>query len=340
MEHCTEYILVMADIHANLRALRAVVKDARRRYRSVASALKIWFLGDLFGRGPQPMETWTRLLTIYRPETIIIGNHDRGIAGLDNNILTPSGDWLGRFRDSAWQVILAHRRELATAGLLELREDGEPLGGEVLTRLRSLPIVYSPRPGIYLVHGGLERPLETGAVRAETLMNRLGWEYVKSPEHARYTLDALRWLFEWASSQPDQTACQPGPRGPELVLVGHYHRNALYIEGAASPQWINPVKMDSPYMLRPRAEAPILVSLGSVGFPREDHDRDARYAVLCLKKPGTCSITFHKAAYDRQAVRAKMRSKRYPGEIIRYLYAPGEKEDAVRTRKIDQEGSL
>ena len=65
-------ILVIADVHANLHALEAVLKDAKDAY-DVA-----WCLGDLVGYGPYPNEC----IQIVRelPDFICIsGNHDYAI---------------------------------------------------------------------------------------------------------------------------------------------------------------------------------------------------------------------------------------------------------------------
>jgi hypothetical protein len=68
------------------------------------------------------------------------------------------------------------------------------------------------------------------------------------------------------------------------------------------------------------------MSPGSIGFPREDNDRNASYAVLCLEKDVARSVTFHTQNYNRRAVRQRMKTKGYPEAIIRRLRLPGEAE--------------
>ena len=76
-------ILVIADIHANLHALEAVLKDAKDTY-DVA-----WCLGDLVGYGPYPNEC----IQIIRglPDCICIsGNHDYAtVANIDLSTFNP-----------------------------------------------------------------------------------------------------------------------------------------------------------------------------------------------------------------------------------------------------------
>lgn len=65
----------MADIHANLAALKAVLDDIEVK----GGVDEIWCLGDIVGYGPEPGEC-IRLLQKYNP-VCIAGNHDLGAAG-------------------------------------------------------------------------------------------------------------------------------------------------------------------------------------------------------------------------------------------------------------------
>lgn len=62
----------MADVHANLAALEAVIEDSR-------PVDEIWALGDLVGYGPHPNEVVERLRS-YKLRSIV-GNHDLGSIG-------------------------------------------------------------------------------------------------------------------------------------------------------------------------------------------------------------------------------------------------------------------
>ncbi len=65
-------ILIVADVHANLAALEAVLADARR-------VDEVWSLGDLVGYGPDPNEVVDRLRGL--PLRSLAGNHDWGSIG-------------------------------------------------------------------------------------------------------------------------------------------------------------------------------------------------------------------------------------------------------------------
>jgi diadenosine tetraphosphatase ApaH/serine/threonine PP2A family protein phosphatase len=67
-------ILIISDIHANLTALEAVLKDA-------GEFDGVWCLGDLVGYGPDPNECIERIQTL--PELhCLVGNHDHAALGM------------------------------------------------------------------------------------------------------------------------------------------------------------------------------------------------------------------------------------------------------------------
>jgi diadenosine tetraphosphatase ApaH/serine/threonine PP2A family protein phosphatase len=77
-------ILVLADIHANLAALDAVLADAK--LHGVMD--RIWVLGDTIGYGPQPDECLDRMR--QAGALVVAGNHEKAAIGeLDVSIFNP-----------------------------------------------------------------------------------------------------------------------------------------------------------------------------------------------------------------------------------------------------------
>ena len=66
--------LILSDIHANLHALRVVLRYAKRRAIS-----RFVILGDLVGYGAQPNQVLD-LIQELRPRILVRGNHDRACA--------------------------------------------------------------------------------------------------------------------------------------------------------------------------------------------------------------------------------------------------------------------
>ncbi|MDD2921168.1 MAG: metallophosphoesterase family protein [Anaerolineales bacterium] len=119
-------ILVISDIHSNLAALDAVIKDA-------GAFEQIWCLGDVVGYGPEPNECISRL----REYNLIClaGNHDLAVAGKTA---------LWDFTPDAQEAIFWTRHRLAS-----FNHDW----------LKSLPDTPLVAAGITLVHGSLRDPI-------------------------------------------------------------------------------------------------------------------------------------------------------------------------------------
>ena len=150
-------VLVLSDIHGNLEALRAVLKDSRGDYREV------WALGDVAGYGPDP----GRCIDILAEAgaVMVAGNHDLAACGsLDT----------GDFNREARAALEIHRRILS--------EDHKRL-------LASLPLILKHR-SVTLVHGNPMNPVwgyvldnaVAGAVlqRAETSLTLVGHSHLSA----------------------------------------------------------------------------------------------------------------------------------------------------------------
>ncbi|MBN1807860.1 MAG: metallophosphoesterase family protein [Planctomycetes bacterium] len=64
-------IAILSDVHANLEALTAVIRDMSGR-----KITRIFFLGDIIGYGPNPVEV---LEFLQKFEFCLMGNHDRAV---------------------------------------------------------------------------------------------------------------------------------------------------------------------------------------------------------------------------------------------------------------------
>lgn len=120
-------ILVVSDIHANLNALEAVIKDA-------GSFDQVWCLGDIVGYGPEPNECISRLRDFDL--ICLAGNHDLAVAGRVA---------LWEFTQDAREVIFWTRHWLTTLNL------------DWLTTLPDTPLVVGH--GITLVHASPRDPI-------------------------------------------------------------------------------------------------------------------------------------------------------------------------------------
>ena len=145
--------LVVADIHANLEALRAVLEDAERR----GGFNVIWCLGDTVGYGPDPVPC----LDLLRQYNLVAvaGNHDHAAIGK--------------------RTIEDFNYAAAEAA----RWTAQQLTPEAAARafLDSLPSVATAEP-FTLVHGTLRDPI------SEYLLNQDAARSTLELLHTRYCL--------------------------------------------------------------------------------------------------------------------------------------------------------
>ncbi len=98
--------LIFSDLHANLHALRVMLRFARRRgiHRFVS-------LGDLVGYGPHPNQVLERIFQL-RPRVLVRGNHDRVCGSGEqmegfNGPARQSAEWThNRLRDDLRRALL------------------------------------------------------------------------------------------------------------------------------------------------------------------------------------------------------------------------------------------
>ena len=98
--------LVLADIHANLQALEAVLADAATHGYD-----QVLVLGDLVGYGANPIEAIDRTLEL-EPVALIRGNHDKVCAGLEsalefNEAARLSAEWTAGILPASHRELLA-----------------------------------------------------------------------------------------------------------------------------------------------------------------------------------------------------------------------------------------
>jgi len=134
-------IAILSDIHSNLRAFQAVLKDARE-----AGAEQFVFLGDVVGYGAFPSECVT--LVQEHGGQCVMGNHEVAVLSLVESMRHQSGD---RRRGGACGY---------TAGLIHSARSLDP---RKLSWLESLPYTL-PIPGAVAAHANLQSPRSFGYI--------------------------------------------------------------------------------------------------------------------------------------------------------------------------------
>ena len=140
--------LVISDIHANLTALEAVLKDA-------GTVDEVWCLGDMIGYGPNPNEVVERLRGLPNLGCCILGNHDVAVLG---------------------EMNLAVFNTEARKSLVWQQESVTP---ENLEYLRTLPQQKLVEGQVTLAHGSPRDPVWEYVLN--TLAARLNFEAFTTP---------------------------------------------------------------------------------------------------------------------------------------------------------------
>lgn len=273
--------LVLSDIHGNHPALSAVLEDAFSRFQLD----DVWCLGDTFGYGPFPLHVWRELRNLPIPAGgWLAGNHEMGVLGRAHGPALMEGlAFSPYFRIPAWMVIKIHQ------AILDGRE-------EVLSHLRSLPSMSSPKPGVYLVHGGFIEDAER-SVHIPT----------KSPSLSpREFVDCF---MKAASRYPDLVYLSNKKKStPQIFAFGHTHLPGIWrwhSEGQ-NKEWIQ-LDLQNSHDFGDLKKSPIAFNPGSVGFPRAGN-RCPSYVMLDWEAR---RISLHHVKYDVELIRVAMQESPY-----------------------------
>ena len=122
-------VLIVSDIHSNLVALEAVLRETAGEYDAV------WNLGDTIGYGPRPNECMAVMQSL--PTTSIAGNHDLACIG-------SSTVNIAEFNNDARVANIWNGRQLKTT---------------YKQFLNQLPLARSMDDQFYIVHGSPKDPV-------------------------------------------------------------------------------------------------------------------------------------------------------------------------------------
>jgi predicted phosphodiesterase len=247
--------LIISDVHGNQPALTAVLRHVYRYYKPD----EIWCLGDIAGYGPHTEPVWKALRNLLIPPGgWVAGNHDCGLIGrLNGPRILKSLDLPGASGiNPQIEYRISHFRELAWAVLEKQKEllSNKP---ELLSHLGSLPLMSSPRLGVYLAHGSFIK---------ETLGSVL--EYTN---HLIVSPSGMVENFRHAAQNKPKDIYQGDITTdslPRLFAFGHTHIPALWRWSPDKNQEWRSLNYKWPHRLGNLDESPLALNPGSVGFPR------------------------------------------------------------------------
>jgi len=236
---------LLADIHANLPALHAVL-DAWR----AAGVERYVCAGDVVGYGPHPAECIAAVEAL--DPVWILGNHE---------------------------LMLLDRLPLATAGPLARRTiewTRSVLSRKDMARLDRLPLTAELPEGVIVAHGSLADP-DRRIVRHEQMRAELedlgrrhptAWLLVLGHTHRAFVAD-MRGELRWAGWRR-RVPLAPGT--PYIVNPGSVGQSRGYLGGARAALLDTSSRTFEPLAVRYDTSS-IRVDLTAAGFPACTHHR-------------------------------------------------------------------
>lgn len=270
-------IAVFSDIHGNFSALQAALVHADEQGFDA-----LWFLGDLFGRGPLPIACYD-LLKSRKPEVWLMGNHDRGMLLLLDGHAFDAAE-LGQCALNR----VDHRMLLWHAAQTKLG-----LGEDDWSFLQERPGWERPRVNVVAAHGAVLSPDPRDP-------KNYGPNAYTKDEATR--VNALRTVSEMKGGDRSQY--------PSILLVGHTHvatwtscsgwdapyswepktwgNGRLYTSGGNAEMGCHPLPTDN--------SVPLFICPGSIGESRYmGAEQFADYAILNFERN---EVIYHRVPYE------------------------------------------
>lgn len=286
--------VIVSDIHANFSALEVVHNLVKRWRAKEGVEYQYWFLGDLLGRGPDPLEclNWMRYQA-HLDTRWVPGNHDEAILKLSKGARE---DRAQAHEIKAWQIHLQILKQLENQDYWEWYQS--EFGAAVEDPSRSISTQHFGNLTAVFVHGSVHR-LDEKAVGRRT-------EYLY-PWHGeagrRLLVSDLKTIWS-AFSGADKSV---------LLIHGHTHYPVFGVLDGDDARF-EAISYGKPMQLRAGCLA---INPGSVGQPK-DGDPRAAFAVLDTEAR---TITFHRVMYDVQRTTRKMEEVGYPELLVHLVHS-------------------
>ena len=272
---------IITDVHANYAALRAVDNDVRRLRAVSDEPIDYWFLGDLVGYGPQPVECvrWLRY-TARLDARWVAGNHD---------------EWLVLPDETIHEDALASlRRHQALLNQPENEELGTWFRDEVSSTLQAPINAQEPRSLVAESWDGLTALF----VHGSSVLGMRRVTYL-------YPWETMRLADEFQRLAKRDEARE----GTLVLFCGHTHYPMWARHTPTGDVRLQSIKYRQPTLL---GDGLMIINPGSVGQPR---DGDPRAAYL-LFDPAAKTVEFRRVEYEvEEAVAALESDAHFPSSL-------------------------
>jgi|GEM_PF-3072236 len=239
----TKQVAVFSDIHGNALALQAALDSIEQRHVLPDA---IWCLGDILGRGPQPIETMEKIFPVFHQQSEanqrawLKGNHDMLITGETSTSLIGDVGESGLVKD----VLAVAEQHIEALNQVDQ-------GKEYTAWLKSLKTHQDMGGGLYLAHGAYYLDQDGQVKDKESYMS-----YLTNPVMMRDQVNGIT-----RNNLP-----------VSLILSGHTHNTHLALFDKRTPTIITPKDIaadDYVFTVPDLVKTPLYVNVGSIGFPRQ-----------------------------------------------------------------------
>jgi predicted phosphodiesterase len=277
-------IAISSDVHAVMPAWQAFVDDAQ-----VQGVDAYWFLGDVVGYGPYPIEVAQAVQACIEGNdrsVYLLGNHD-ALASKDEEqmprgLIPGTGLTRSGINHEAELLTLSHGR------FLKKRAPQELAWLEQKTETQA-----NPAPGIFLAHGSYVDP----ALHDMKFNNDARWLYPTANHNlaSAQAADIERWHADEG--------------GLRAVFYGHYHVPAL-LRYQPNSYTITPdaIRFGEWITLENLAETRAIINVGSLAMPRDGAGVSSEYLTTSYvlvdlpdemtAPPNRLRIQFRRNPYD------------------------------------------
>lgn len=226
-------VAILADIHSNLEAFKAVLRDMGPTSLKLRGVNEIWCLGDIVGYGPDPNECCQ--MVKEKAKYCVLGNHDAAIVGQTDL------SWFNPLATQAVKInerILLEKNKEFLRSLPKKKKVKPPLLGSASFLPASVRLWRTLRRResgeILLVHGSPQNPV---------------FEYIFTPEEASAAFESF---------------------SQKICFVGHTHCPVIFVKGKDGVREI-PTQPNKKISLNKNYR--YLINPGAVGQPRDGDPR-------------------------------------------------------------------
>lgn len=324
---------ILSDIHANYQALVAVETYIKRLKSQLDSDdIHFWFLGDILGYGPEPVECLRWLWNNFKSDPHwVVGNHDQEVVRMAQrsvptdaeDLLHSDGDKMKRIWQEAKTKWEAYEKPFSDQNPPESEDTW------ITWYVHSRVLQEDERRWQWLT----EKVAQAQAQEAHDIIH-VPFDEMKSllvhgsiQEATRRTTYLYPWVLPLLQMDLSEAQTLHGIADTTVLLHGHSHYPHLASLGDNDKVIFHSIQYGKPQSLKSGVYA---INPGSVGQPR-DGDPRAAFALLDTDRR---TITYYRVMYNVLDSMRKLEEGGYPRSLVERLESADGGPNLARFRDV------